>query len=316
MKSIKLRTSAIVFSGTLAALALLVPAAQAAAPQSEWARGGRDANAEAINKKLVGALMADIGGQADAQALGRYFAADLIQHDPMLANGRNAAVQWIDTLRRQQPAQTLTVKHMLADRDMVFVHSQLSATPANEMSGINRYDFYRLDRGVIVEHWLVSAKAPTKSKNGNSQFSNLYPNPQATSAERAETNRRLVVALSEDVFNNKKFGLLDRFWATGYLQHNPAVPSGRAALAAVIEYIAYPGSSYRVVRSVAEGDLAVVCSQNNDAGEDTSNEFGGWAVCDMYRVAGLELVEHWDVAQAVPTSSVNGNSMFSSLYRH
>jgi predicted SnoaL-like aldol condensation-catalyzing enzyme len=315
MKSMTRRACGLALSGAIAALTILPQAAMAASPHSEWARGGRDANAEAINKKVVGDLMAAMLGNGNTESLGRYFAQDLIQHDALLANGRGAMLQWIDTLRRQQPAVAMTVKHMLADRDMVFVHSQLSATPGNEMSGINRYDFYRLDRGVIVEHWVVSGKAPTKSRNGNSQFSNLYPNPEAASAERAELNRRMVVALAEEVFHKKNFGMLDRFWATGYLQHNPAVVSGRAAIAAVIQYIAPPGSSYRIVRSMAEGDLTVVCSQNNDAGEDTSDEFGGWAVCDMYRVANLELVEHWDVAQAVPTSSVNGNSMFSNLYR-
>ena len=35
----------------------------------------------------------------------------------------------------------------------------------------------------------------------------------------------------------------------------------------------------------------------------------------MFRVANFELVEHWEVFQNVPSTSLNGNSMFSSLYR-
>jgi predicted SnoaL-like aldol condensation-catalyzing enzyme len=202
---------------------------------------------------------------------------------------------------------------------MVFVHSQVSATPANEMSGQNRYDFYRLDRGWIVEHWVVQGAAPTSSATGNSEFSNLYvyPSPPAPlSRERVEMNRLMVKTLSDEVFSKRNFGLIDRMWGVNYIQHNPYVGSGRAALRDVIEYIAPVGSFYSVVRSMAEGDLTVVCSHNVDPGGNPKNEFSGAAVCDIFRVANFELVEHWDVGQQVPTSSVNGNSMFSSLYRN
>ncbi len=66
---------------------------------------------------------------------------------------------------------------------------------------------------------------------------------------------------------------------------------------------------------MAEGDLAVVCAHSVSAGGDPKNAFSGTAVCDMCRVSNFELVEHWDAAQRVPTSSLSGNSMFSSLYR-
>jgi predicted SnoaL-like aldol condensation-catalyzing enzyme len=212
----------------------------------------------------------------------------------------------------------MTVKHMLADGDLVFVHSQVSATPDNEMSGTNRYDFYRLDHGWIVEHWVVQAPAPVTSVSGNSAFSDLYayPSPPSPLSDaRVDMNRLMVQTLSEEVFGKRNFGLLDRMWGAGYIQHNPFVGNGREALKSVIQYISPPGSHYRVVRAMADGDLALVCSHNVRAGGDPSNEFSGSAVCDIFRVANFELVEHWDVAQAVPASSLNGNSMFSSLYR-
>ena len=218
----------------------------------------------------------------------------------------------------QVACPAFTVKHTIADGDMVFVQSQVSATPGNEMSGQNRYDFYRLDRGWIVEHWVVQGAAPTRSVTGNSAFSKLYAYPtppEALSKERVEMNRLMVHALAEDVFGKRNFGLLDRMWGPNYIQHNPYVANGRAALAGVIEYIAPVGSHYRVVRSMAEGDMTVVCSHNVPPRGDPKDEFSGLAVCDMFRVAHFELVEHWDVAQQVPSTSLNGNSMFSSLYR-
>lgn len=275
-------------------------------------------DAERFNKAVVGRFVAGVMGQADADAVARQVAPHIIEHDALVRSGRQGTAAWIRSMRQSAPGTVITVKHMLADDDMVFVHSHVSATPANEMSGQNRYDFYRLDKGWIVEHWVVQGAAPTRSATGNSAFSNLYayPTPPAPlSPERVEMNRLLVHTLSDEVFGKRNFALLDRLWATGYIQHNPYVGNGRAALASVMQYISPPGSHYRVVRSMADGDLAVVCSHNVQAGGNPADEFSGAAVCDMYRVANFELVEHWDVGQQVPTSSVNGNSMFSSLYR-
>ena len=273
---------------------------------------------ESANKSIVNELSRDMLSHVSIDALGRYFAQHLIEHDSLVKNGRQAMLDSILTMRQQRPALGLTVKHMLADRDLVFVHSQLSNTPANEMSGTNRFDMYRLDRGIIVEHWAVQASAPIRSASGNSVFSDLYQypvSPGPIAQQRVEMNRLLVSNLSQEVFGKRNFALLDRMWSTGYIQHNQHVVNGRAALGKVIEYIAPVGSSYRVVRSMADGDLALVCSQNVDPGGNPANEFSGAAVCDLYRVVNFELVEHWDVRQEVPPTSVNGNSMFSNLYR-
>jgi predicted SnoaL-like aldol condensation-catalyzing enzyme len=283
------------------------------------AQAAHNNDAERLNKAVVGQFVAGVMGKMEPEAVARQVSPQLIEHDPLAHNGRSGTAEWIRALRQKAPGQVMTVKHMLADDDLVFVHSQVSAMPASEMGGQNRYDFYRLDHGWIVEHWLVQAAAPTSSANGNSEFSNLYayPTPPAPlSRDRVEMNRLMVQTLSDEVFGKRNFALIDRMWGPNYIQHNPWVASGRAALRDVIEYIAPVGSHYRVVRSMADGDLSVVCSHNVDAGGNPKDEFSGAAVCDIYRVANFELVEHWDVGQEVPTSSLNGNSMFSSLYRN
>ncbi len=280
-----------------------------------YAHGG---DTESANKQLVGKFVAAVLGSSDPDVVARQVSPHLIQHDPLVHNGRQGTAAWIRAMRAQSPAQTMTVKHLLADGDMVFVHAHVSDQPSNEMSGTNRYDFYRVDNGNIVEHWAYQSAAPTSSATGNSAFSNLYtyatPQPPVPN-ERVELNRLLVKGLSEEVFGKRNFGMLDRFWASGYIQHNPWVGNGRAALAGVIQYIATPTTRYRVVHAMADGDLTVMCAQVTETSADPKNEYAGTAVCDMYRVANLELVEHWDVAQPVPTSSLNGNSMFSKLYR-
>lgn len=276
------------------------------------------ATVENINKTIVTNLSRAILGNVKVHDLRRYFAHDLIVHDPAMANGRGGMLAAIDQLRRTLPGNTLTIKHILADRDLVLVHSHISATPDNEFTGINRIDIYRLDRGVVVEHWNAQGPAPTKSASGNSAFSNLYSyngTAPVLTQERAETNRLLVKTVSEEVFGKRNFGLIERFWGPDYIQHNPYVASGRAAFASVVNYIAPVGVSYRVVHSLGDGDMTAVCAHVVPPGGDPKNEFSGDLVCDLFRVANLQLVEHWDVYQTIPASSTSGNSMVSQLYR-
>jgi predicted SnoaL-like aldol condensation-catalyzing enzyme len=301
------------------AVALMVAAlATLAGPAASAPLQDARADITAANRALAVHLSQALLSGADLRQLGQYFAPNLIVHDPAMAGGRTGMVNAIDSLRRSLPGHTLTVKHVLADRDLVLVHSHVSKTPANEMSGFIRLDIYRLDRGLVVEHWKLGAEAPTASASGNSAFSDLYrysgPAP-ALSRERIETNRLLAKAASEEVFGKQNFGLLDRLWGANYIQHNPWVGNGRAALQGVIQYISVPGKSYRVTHSLADRDLTAVCAHTVAPGGNPDNEFEGTMVCDLYRVANLELVEHWDVYQGIPSTSVSGNSMVSSLYR-
>ena len=240
MTSFKL-TSSVTILAFACASACASPAAHAAPPQSAMGHGGaRSAatNVEASNKAIIKELSLALLGGADLQALGRYFAPNLIAHDPVMSNGRGGMLVAIDALRRSLPGHTLTIKHILADRDQVLVHSHISSTPANEKSGLNRIDIYRLDRGIVVEHWDVRNAAPTSSASGNSAFSDLYqyagPKP-VLSDERVEGNRLLVKHVSEEVFGKQNFALLDRLFGVNYIQHNPYVGNGRAALASVIQ---------------------------------------------------------------------------------
>ena len=324
MKSVSLKLSAVLMAAVLGAVSG-APASAAPGPGADPGpspgRPGKahDVSVEAQNKALIaqlsGALLRSSVGVHD---LAPYFAPHMIAHDPSMTNGRAGMLVAIDQLRRSLPGHTLTVKHILADGDLVMVHSHLSNTPADEKSGLNRLDTYRIDRGVIVEHWAARANVLNWSSSGNSPFSDLYVYAGAKpviSRERVETNRLLVKALSEEVFGKQNFGLLDRFWSVGYLQHNPYVGNGRAQLAGALPFISSPGSQYRVVHALADGDLTAVCAHALAPGANPADEFAGVYVCDLYRVANLELVEHWDIVQQVPSTTASANSMVSKLYQ-
>ncbi|GHF45210.1 putative SnoaL-like aldol condensation-catalyzing enzyme [Deinococcus metalli] len=97
-----------------------------------------------------------------------------------------------------------------------------------------------------------------------------------------------------------------RYVAPDYVQHNPGIPDGRdAAIAALGPMFARPETSFEVRRILADGDHAVIHLHARSAPDER-----GGAVCDLYRLEGGLIVEHWDVMQPVPERAANANTMF------
>lgn len=125
-------------------------------------------------------------------------------------------------------------------------------------------------------------------------------------APQSEVNKRIVADYYARVWNAKNADALPDYIAADYIQHNPQVPNGRAPLQHFLGgfFQQMPQSSFNVARLVADGDLVVAhcLFKANEADR-------GMAVVDVYRVSEGLLVEHWDVKEAVPESSANGNPM-------
>ncbi|HEU4410658.1 MAG TPA: nuclear transport factor 2 family protein [Polyangiaceae bacterium] len=123
---------------------------------------------------------------------------------------------------------------------------------------------------------------------------------------QAQANKALVANYYAKVWNAKRAGALAEFVAADYVQHNPQVPNGRAPLEQFLVgfFEQMPQSSFTVARLVADGDLVVAHCLFKAHEADR-----GTAVVDIYRVQDGKLVEHWDVKEAVPEATANGNPM-------
>ena len=120
-----------------------------------------------------------------------------------------------------------------------------------------------------------------------------------------EQNKALVANFVADIWNAKQFDKVAEYVAADYVQHNPNLPNGRAALEGFLKsYYAQnmPTGEFSIARLVADGDLVVAHCLFRLNPTDR-----GTAVVDIYRVTNGRLVEHWDVKEPVPESSANGN---------
>lgn len=126
-------------------------------------------------------------------------------------------------------------------------------------------------------------------------------------ASQAPQNRLLVERLYRDFFNGRDMRVPLEIVAENYIQHNPALPDGRAILIRAFSayFAAAPDLKVTIKRMVAEGDLVVVHSHWQDSPEDRGN-----AVVDIYRIEDGKIAEHWDVVQPVSEKAANSNTMF------
>lgn len=118
-------------------------------------------------------------------------------------------------------------------------------------------------------------------------------------------NKKIVKTAMIELFNNRDYTALDRYWGDTYIQHNPMADNGKEALKKFVEALP-PDFRYEPGLMVAEGDFVFV------HGRYTSTSMTPWIVVDILRVVDGKLVEHWDIIQdEVPAEqSANGNPMF------
>lgn len=100
-------------------------------------------------------------------AFEKYVAPDYIQHNPGIADGRDAAITALSPMFAR-PDSSFDVKRIIVDGDLAVIH--LHGRSRADQPGGAVTDIYRLADGKIVEHWDVLQPMPTASKNPHPMF--------------------------------------------------------------------------------------------------------------------------------------------------
>jgi predicted SnoaL-like aldol condensation-catalyzing enzyme len=166
-----LATAALTVGGSAAlAGADTTPRSSAAAashgtPAKEEARNKQ----EARNKRIAVAFMdLAINQKQPQKAADLYMGDPFIQHNPQNADGKEAFVTWANGLIAAAPGVNVDVKRVLADGDLVMVHSHFTVSATDR--GLAVADMFRIKNGKIVEHWDVIQAVPETSANDNTMF--------------------------------------------------------------------------------------------------------------------------------------------------
>jgi predicted SnoaL-like aldol condensation-catalyzing enzyme len=125
-----------------------------------------------------------------------------------------------------------------------------------------------------------------------------------------EKNKALVLEAFDMLFNKRDYAAAERYWSTGYIQHSTHIGPGRAGLFDLVKSVP-PTLRYEPGTILADRDYVIVHGRFSGLGQSAN-----WIAADILRVAGGELVEHWDVIQdeATQAQSKSGSPMFRDSF--
>jgi predicted SnoaL-like aldol condensation-catalyzing enzyme len=91
-----------------------------------------------------------------------------IQHNPMAATGRDAAIAFLEPFFTNNPTMRYSIERIIADGNLVAVHAHGKFSA--EDPGMAVIDILRVEGCKVMEHWDVVQPVPEKAANSNGMF--------------------------------------------------------------------------------------------------------------------------------------------------
>ncbi|PEQ42817.1 pyruvate kinase [Bacillus cereus] len=120
------------------------------------------------NKKMVVDFYNEVFNKHNIDIIPKYVSEDYKQHNPFVADGRKAFMDFFKEDFVKNPNSSAEMKRVVAEGDTVALH--VHSRTNSQDKGVAIVDIFRIKDGKIVEHWDVIQEIPNEAANNNTMF--------------------------------------------------------------------------------------------------------------------------------------------------
>ncbi|MED0952715.1 ester cyclase [Bacillus mobilis] len=120
------------------------------------------------NKKMVVDFYNEVFNKHNIDIIPNYVSEDYKQHNPFVADGRKAFMDFFKDDFVKNPNSSAEIKRVVAEGDTVALH--VHSRTNSQDKGVAIVDIFRIKDGKIVEHWDVIQEIPNEAANNNTMF--------------------------------------------------------------------------------------------------------------------------------------------------
>ena len=274
---------------------------------------------EQANLKLVSDWWREVLQAGHTELAAKYQAEDYIQHNPNISTGRDAFVQVFSRRASRDIQPTLSPAPAIQFAKgpyVVFVWEREAKDPKDGTTyKYNFFDIVRIENGRVAEHWDSVFKNPVQAGQPAppAVIPGIGPKPaKPRNTPDEQKNEDLANIEYKDILQYGHTELAEKVMAPGYIQHNPNVPTGRAAFVEFFSRIRKPEPIQATWKDEPEllltsGNLVLHMFKRFSADPADPSKVYKWNWFDMVRVDGGMVQEHWDMAMktsAAPSVAV------------
>lgn len=123
---------------------------------------------EQLNHDLVLRMFEAVLVPLDSSRVDEFISPDYVQHSQLAPPGRDALKAFLDEVRGQAPEASQTLHRSFVDGDHVILHYHVARSASDP--GFAVVDIFRVEDGMIVEHWDVLQDVIPDGPNPNATF--------------------------------------------------------------------------------------------------------------------------------------------------
>ncbi|MDA2274292.1 pyruvate kinase [Bacillus thuringiensis] len=127
-----------------------------------------DVSEKEKNKKMVVDFYNEVFNKHNIDIIPKYVSEDYKQHNPFVADGRKAFMDFFKEDFVKNPNSSAEIKRVVAEGDTVALH--VHSRTNSQDKGVAIVDIFRIKDGKIVEHWDVIQEIPNEAANDNTMF--------------------------------------------------------------------------------------------------------------------------------------------------